>query len=53
MDGLGLASVLRQLRAELNEAMDDGEGERLRFELGPVKPEHMNDSTKVMRRKSH
>jgi hypothetical protein len=36
MDGLGLASVLRQLRAELNEAMDDGEGERLRFELGPV-----------------
>ena len=34
--GLELASVLRQLRVELNEAMDDGEGERLRFELGPV-----------------
>ena len=36
MGGLELASVLRQLRAELNEAMDDAEGERLRFELGPV-----------------
>jgi hypothetical protein len=34
--GLELASVVRQLRAELNEAMDDAEGERLRFELGPV-----------------
>jgi hypothetical protein len=31
-----LASVIRQLRAELNEALDDAEGERLRFELGPV-----------------
>ena len=28
--------MLRELRAELNEAMDDAEGERLRFELGPV-----------------
>jgi Trypsin-co-occurring domain 2 len=36
MAGLELASVVRQLRAELNEAMDDAEGERLRFELGPV-----------------
>ena len=36
MGGLELASVVRQLRAELNEAMDDAEGERLRFELGPV-----------------
>jgi NTP-dependent ternary system trypsin peptidase co-occuring protein len=36
MSGLELASVIRQLRAELNEAMDDAEGERLRFELGPV-----------------
>jgi hypothetical protein len=34
--GLELASVLRELRAELNEAMGDAEGERLRFELGPV-----------------
>ena len=33
---LELASVLRQLRTELNEAMGDAEGERLRFELGPV-----------------
>ena len=36
MGGLELASVLRQLRTELNEAMDDADGERLRFELGPV-----------------
>jgi hypothetical protein len=36
MGGLELASVIRQLRAELNEAMDEAEGERLRFELGPV-----------------
>jgi hypothetical protein len=36
MADLELASVLRQLRTELNEAMDDAEGERLRFELGPV-----------------
>jgi hypothetical protein len=34
--GLELASVVRQLRVELNEAMDEAEGERLRFELGPV-----------------
>ena len=33
---LELASVVRQLRTELNEAMADAEGERLRFELGPV-----------------
>ena len=31
-----LASVVRQLRAELNEALEEAEGERLRFELGPV-----------------
>jgi Trypsin-co-occurring domain 2 len=36
MGGLELASVVRQLRAELNEAMDEAEGERPRFELGPV-----------------
>jgi hypothetical protein len=36
MAGLELASVVRQLRAELNEAMDDAQGERLRFELGPI-----------------
>ena len=36
MAGLELASVIRQLREELNEAMDDAKGERLRFELGPV-----------------
>jgi hypothetical protein len=34
--GVELASVVRQLRAELNEALDEAEGERLRFELGPV-----------------
>jgi hypothetical protein len=31
-----LAELVRQLRAELNEALADGEGERLRFELGPI-----------------
>ena len=31
-----MASVIRQLRAELNEALADAEGERLRFQLGPV-----------------
>jgi NTP-dependent ternary system trypsin peptidase co-occuring protein len=34
--GVELASVVRQLRAELNEALVDAEGERLRFQLGPV-----------------
>jgi hypothetical protein len=34
--GVELASAIRQLRAELNEALADGEGERLRFQLGPV-----------------
>jgi Trypsin-co-occurring domain 2 len=36
MSGVELASVIRQLRSELNEALDGAEGERLRFELGPV-----------------
>jgi Trypsin-co-occurring domain 2 len=36
MSGVELASVVRQLRAELNEALGDAQGERLRFELGPV-----------------
>ena len=36
MAGLELAMVVRQLRAELNEAMEEAAGERLRFELGPV-----------------
>jgi Trypsin-co-occurring domain 2 len=34
--GVELASVVRQLRAELNEALEEAQGERLRFELGPV-----------------
>jgi hypothetical protein len=36
MADLELAAVVRQLRAELNEAMAGAEDERLRFELGPV-----------------
>ena len=36
MAGVELASYVQQLRAELNRAMADGEGQRLRFELGPV-----------------
>ena len=34
--GVELASVIRQLRVELNEALAHAEGERLRFQLGPV-----------------
>jgi hypothetical protein len=34
--GVELASAIRQLRTELNEALVDAEGERLRFQLGPV-----------------
>jgi hypothetical protein len=36
MTGVDLVSVIRQLRSDLNEALDSAEGERLRFELGPV-----------------
>lgn len=36
MSGIELASLIRQLRAELAQALATGEGERLRFELGPV-----------------
>ena len=38
VDGIGvIAGVATSTRThELNEAMDDAEGERLRFELGPV-----------------
>jgi hypothetical protein len=36
MGGLELASVIRELRAELNQALDDAQGERIVFELGPV-----------------
>ncbi len=34
-----LAQVIGQLRQELTAAMRDGEGEELRFELGPVELE--------------
>lgn len=34
-----LAQLISQLRQELNSAMRDGEGEDLRFELGPVELE--------------
>lgn len=36
MAGIELASMIRQLREELNEALTDSDKERLRFELGPV-----------------
>lgn len=36
---LELAELIGQLRAELTEAMDAGEGADLRFELGPVELE--------------
>jgi Trypsin-co-occurring domain 2 len=34
-----LAELITQLRAELTEAMDSGEGSDLRFEIGPVELE--------------
>jgi hypothetical protein len=34
--GVELVSVIRQLRSDLNDGLDGAEGERLRFELGPV-----------------
>ncbi|WP_228562516.1 trypco2 family protein [Catenulispora rubra] len=34
-----LASVIRDLRAELKEAVASGDGEALRFELGPIELE--------------
>ncbi|SHG26434.1 trypco2 family protein [Streptoalloteichus hindustanus] len=37
--GIELAELIGQLRAELSAAMAAGEGEKLRFELGPVELE--------------
>jgi hypothetical protein len=37
--GVELAAVIAQLRADLSEALVAGDGERLRFELGPVELE--------------
>jgi hypothetical protein len=34
-----LSAMIRDLRRELDAAMTEGEGERLRFELGPVQVE--------------
>ncbi|MBO7936463.1 trypco2 family protein [Streptomyces antibioticus] len=34
-----LADMIRELRTQLNTALADGEGEALRFELGPVEIE--------------
>lgn len=34
-----LGEVITELRRELQQAMDAGEGQRLRFELGPVELE--------------
>ncbi|MFF7197161.1 trypco2 family protein [Streptomyces sp. NPDC008079] len=34
-----LSAMIRELRRELDSAMTDGEGERLRFELGTVEVE--------------
>ncbi len=38
-DQVELAQVISQLRQELSAAMREGEGEDLRFELGPVELE--------------
>jgi Trypsin-co-occurring domain 2 len=36
---IGLQEAISSLRAELSAAMEEGEGERLRFRLGPVELE--------------
>jgi hypothetical protein len=36
MGKIELAAVIRQLRAELGEALTEGSRDRLRFELGPI-----------------
>src|SRR5512135_1769855 len=38
---VGLADAIRALRAELTTAMAEGDGESLRFELGPVEMEFL------------
>ncbi|MFP8903330.1 trypco2 family protein [Streptomyces atacamensis] len=38
-DRIGLAEMLRDLRAEIGTALSEGAGERIRFELGPVEVE--------------
>ncbi len=36
VSGVELSELIKQLRSELNDALADAAGERLRFELGPV-----------------
>ncbi|MFC9730590.1 trypco2 family protein [Streptomyces roseolus] len=40
---VGLAEAVQQLRAELETAMEEGEGKQLRFELGPIEMEFQVD----------
>jgi hypothetical protein len=42
-DSVGLAEAVRQPRAELTEAMAEGEGKDVQFELGPVEMEFLVD----------
>lgn len=43
---VGLADAIRELRRELAEAMDEGQGKPVRFELGPVEMEFLLQVTK-------
>jgi hypothetical protein len=45
-DWVGLADAVRALRSELTVAMAEGEGQRLRFELGEVEMEFLLEVTK-------
>jgi Trypsin-co-occurring domain 2 len=44
---VGLADAIRELRRELAEAMAEGQGQQVRFELGPVEIEFLLEITKA------
>jgi len=43
---VGLADAIRELRRELTEAMTEGQGKPIRFELGPVEMEFLLEVSK-------
>jgi Trypsin-co-occurring domain 2 len=43
---VGLADAIRELRRELIEAMNEGQGKPIRFELGPVEMEFLLEVSK-------
>jgi hypothetical protein len=45
--GLGLAEAIRQVRAELERAIEDGKGSSVGFQAGPLEPEFEVGFTKT------